>query len=172
MSTFLGFVGRVLLALLFLVSGINKIADIGGTAALLSSAGLPANFAWPVALFELVAGLALLLGVLTRLVSLLLAAFCLATAFFFHNNFVDPMQAALLLKNLAIAGGLLCLCALDSLRWSYDAVRERRLHELALRDAEARTHDAELRAARAEGAATTGNVVDPHPAPRRRRWWL
>lgn len=171
MSTFLGFVGRVLLALLFLVSGIGKIADIGGAAALLSSAGLPANFAWPVALFELVAGLALLFGMLTRLVSLLLAAFCLATAFFYHNNFVDPLQAAMLLKNLAIAGGLLCLCALDSLRWSYDAVRERRLHELAVRDAEARTHDAELRAARAEGA-TTGNVVDPHLVPRRRRWWL
>lgn len=146
MTTILGFVGRLLIALLFIVSGLGKLAAIGGTQAMLASAGLPTGLAWPTALFEVAAGLALVLGVMTRLVAVLLAAFCLLAAFFFHNDFADPMQAAMLLKNVAIAGGLLCLCALDTARWSYDAMRARRR-------AEADAHAAEVRAARAEGAA-------------------
>jgi hypothetical protein len=54
---------------------------------------------------------------------------------------------------VAIAGGLLCLCGLDTMRWSYDAMRERRKREAAALDAQARAHEAEVRAARAEGEA-------------------
>jgi putative oxidoreductase len=183
----LGFVGRLLIALLFIVSGANKLMDIGGTQAMIAAAGLPAGLAIPTALFELVAGLALVFGVVTRLFALLLALFCLATAFFFHNNFVDPVQAAALLKNLAIAGGLLCLCGLDTMRWSYDEMRERRHREAAALAAQARAHDAEVRAARAEGEAAgvrsaPGTVAVPAstvvtdvdgdgvPEVKRRRW--
>jgi putative oxidoreductase len=74
----------------------------------------------------------------------LLAGFCLLAAFFFHNQFMDPIQAAMLLKNLAIAGGLLCLCAVENYRWSYDDLRDRRRRDLQDREAE-------LREARAEG---------------------
>lgn len=153
MATMLGFIGRLLIALLFIVSGVTKLFDLGGTQAMLAGVGLPADLALPTALFEVVAGVALVFGAMTRLVALLLAAFCLATAFFFHNNFMDPVQAAMLLKNLAIAGGLLCLTGLDSIRWSYDAMRERRRVEHDARIAEGQAHEAELRAARAEGAA-------------------
>lgn len=149
MSTLLAFVGRVLIALLFIVSGINKFADLSGTQAMLGAVGLPANFAIGVAIFEVVAGLALVFGVLTRLFALVLAGFCVLTAFIFHNQFMDPVQAAMLLKNLAVAGGLLCLCALESWRWSYDSLRDRRNRDLKLREAELR--EAELRGARAEG---------------------
>jgi putative oxidoreductase len=151
MSMIFGFVGRLMIALLFIVAGANKLADIAGTQNMIASVGLPAGLAIPAALFEIGAGLALVFGVLTRLVALLLALFCLATAFFFHNDFVDPAQATALLKNLAIAGGLLCLCGLDTMRWSYDAMREKRRREAAARDAQSRAHDAEVRAARAEG---------------------
>jgi putative oxidoreductase len=153
MTTLLAFVGRLMIALLFIVSGANKLFDIAGTQQMIASVGLPASLALPTGLFEVIAGLALVFGVLTRLFALLLAAFCLLAAFFFHNNFVDPTQAAMLLKNIAIAGGLLCLTGLDTARWSYDALRRRRRDELAARDAEQRAHDAEVRAARAEGAA-------------------
>jgi len=160
MSMILGFVGRLLIALLFVVSGANKLMDIAGTETAITAVGLPSGLAIPTALFELVAGLALVFGVLTRLFAVLLALFCLATAFFFHNNFLDPNQATALLKNLAIAGGLLCLCGLDSMRWSYDAMRERRRREAAALDAQSRAHDAEVRAARAEGiAAGTRSVA-------------
>lgn len=191
MSTFLAFIGRLLIALLFVVSGASKLVDPTGTAQMLGSVGLPASLAVPTGLFELVGGLALVFGVLTRLFAVLLAAFCLVSAFFFHTNVTDPVQAAMLLKNIAIAGGLLCLTAVDSMRWSYDAMRARRRGELDAQDAEARRHEAELRAARAEGNAeamrdvgrdvgrpgTTRTVVadvdgDGLPEVRRRRRWF
>lgn len=149
MSTLLAFIGRVMIALLFLISGINKFADIAGTQAMLTAAHLPANLAVVTAAFEVVAGLALILGFFTRLFALLLAGFCLLAAFFFHNQFMDPVQAANLLKNVAVAGGLLCLCAVESFRWSYDDLRERRHRDLRAREAELR--EAELRGARVEG---------------------
>ena len=161
MSMILGFVGRLLIALLFIVSGVNKLADVAGTEAMITAVGLPAGLAIPTALFELVAGLALVFGVLTRLFAVLLALFCLTTAFFFHNNFLDPSQAAAMLKNLAIAGGLLCLCGLDTMRWSYDSMRERRRREAAALDAQSRAHDAEVRAARAEGEAAGARSAAP-----------
>ena len=159
MPTVLAFVGRLLIALLFIVSGAGKLMDISGTDAMIRAVGLPGGLALPIGVFEIVAGLALVFGAATRLFALLLAAFCLATGFFFHNNFVDPVQGAMLLKNVAIAGGLLCLTALDTVRWSYDAMRERRRHELASREAELRAHDAEVRAARAEGTANATHLA-------------
>ncbi len=153
MTALLGFFGRLLIAVLFIVSGVNKLADIGGTQAMIASVGLPGWLAVPTGLFEVIAGLALVFGVLTRLFALLLAGFCLAAAFFFHNDLLDPMQAAMALKNVAIAGGLLCLCALDTLRWSYDGLRyRRRLEQEEIAERE-RLHDREIRAARAEGLA-------------------
>lgn len=144
MSTLLAFIGRVLIALLFIVSGINKFADIPGTQAMLAGAHLPTSLAIVTAVFEVVAGLALVLGVLTRFFAILLALFCFLTAFFFHNQFMDPIQAAMLLKDVAIAGGLLCLSAAETFRWSYDDIRLRRRRDLEVRDAE-------LREARTEG---------------------
>lgn len=178
MTTLLAFVGRLMLALLFLVSGANKLMDISGTDAMIRSAGLPGGLALITGLFEVIAGLALVFGVATRLFAVLLAGFCLLAALFFHNNVADPMQAANFLKNIAIAGGLLSLTALDSIRWSFDAMRARRRAEIAEVDAEHRAHDAEVRAARAEGAATaTRSAFGSEPAVagdgtvvRRRRW--
>lgn len=153
MTTLLAFVGRVLIALLFIASGFGKLGDIAGTQAMLSSVGMPKALAWPTALFEIIAGFALVFGVMTRLTALLLAGFSLLAALLFHNDFADPMQSVMLLKNVAIAGGLLCLCAADTARWSYDALRRRRREDLAAREAEREAHDADLRAARAEGVA-------------------
>jgi putative oxidoreductase len=178
MTTLLAFIGRLLIALLFLVSGANKLMDISGTDAMIRSVGLPGGLALLTGLFEIVSGLALVFGVATRFFAVLLALFCLVSAFFFHNNFADPIQAAMLLKNVAIAGGLLCLTALDTVRWSYDAMRARRRAEVATRDAELRAHDAEVRAARAEGAAgatrpvTDGGTVVANDGTlvRKRRW--
>jgi len=185
MPTVLAFIGRILIALLFIASGIGKLADPASTAQMLAAVGLPTGLAVPTGLFELIAGLALVFGVLTRLFAVLLAGFCLAAAFFFHNNFTDPMQAAMLLKNVAIAGGLLCLTAVDSLRWSYDAMRERRRSEIAAQDAVERQHEAELRAARVEGTAAARTTAahsidrtvvtdvdgDGVPEVRKRRWF-
>ena len=153
MSAIAAFIGRLMLALLFVLAGIPKIIDPSGAAAMLESASLPPMLAQPTGIFEVVAGLLLALGFMSRLVSILLAGFTLLATFFFHNQFGDPLQAAMALKNVAIAGGLLMVFAYGNMRWSYDSMRARRKGEVAAADANARAHEAELRAARAEGRA-------------------
>lgn len=162
MSAIAAFIGRLMLALLFIMAGIPKIIDPSGAAAMLESASLPGSLAQPTGIFEVVAGLLLALGFMSRLVSILLAGFTLLATFFFHNQFGDPLQAAMALKNVAITGGLLMVFAYGNMRWSYDNMRARRKGELAAADANARAHEAELRAARAEGRAEVGTtrVVD------------
>lgn len=160
MSAIAAFMGRLLLALLFVLAGIPKIIDPSGAAAMLQSANLPGGLAQPVGVFEVVAGLLLALGFMTRLVSILLFGFTLLTVFFFHNQFGDPMQAAQALKNVAIAGGLLMVFAYGHMYWGYDRMRAQRKGERAAAEAEARAHEAELKAARAEGRAEALGTPD------------
>lgn len=153
MSAIAAFIGRVLIALLFVLSGIPKIIDPSGIQQMLADVGLPESLAQPTGIFEVVAGLLLALGLMTRLVSILLAGFVLLTTFFFHNELGDPEQAVQALKNAAIVGGLLVVFACGQMRWSYDHMRTRRKGEIATAKADERAHEAELRAARAEGRA-------------------
>ena len=152
MSMIAAVIGRLLLAVIFIVSGLQKLADPGPTAQMLSATNLPATLALPTGLFEAVAGVLLAIGLMTRLVSVVLAVFVALTIFFFHNQFADPLQGTLALKNLAIIGGLLMTFAYGQMRGSYDYLRAKR-----------QAHRAEVRAARAEGraeAATTPQAVE------------
>ena len=101
--------GRILLGIPFVMSGLSKLGAYAGTTSYISSVGLPApQLAFIVAVAtELGGGLLLLSGYKARLVSLLLAVFCLVTALFFHHNFGDQNQMIHFLKNVMIAGGLL-----------------------------------------------------------------
>jgi putative oxidoreductase len=103
--------GRVLLAVLFLVAGLGKLGAYAGTAAYMSSAGVPGAVLPIVITIEVVGGLAIILGWKTRVTALILAAFSLLTAVIFHRNFGDQIQATMFLKNLSIAGGFLLLVA-------------------------------------------------------------
>lgn len=102
---------RILLAFIFILSGWGKFFAIEGTAGYISSVGLPAAtlLAWAAAIFELVAGLALLVGFRTRETAWALAAFTLFAGFAFHFQPSDQMQMISFMKNLAIAGGFLAL---------------------------------------------------------------
>jgi putative oxidoreductase len=146
-------IGRILIALIFIFSGAGKLMDIGGTETMMVAAGLPSGLAIPTALFELLAGLCLAAGFMVRLVAVLLAGFTALTILFFHAQVGDPLQRIMLLKNLAIIGGL-ALAFAHSQMWShYYAIRSERRGELAARTSEERVRDAELRAARAEARA-------------------
>lgn len=153
MSATAAFIGRLMLAALFVLAGIPKILDPSGAATMLESANLPGMLAMPAGVFEVVAGLLLALGFMTRFVSILLFGFTLLVTFFFHNQFSDPLQAAMALKNVAVAGGLLMVFAYGHMYWGYDRMRAQRKGELAAVDANERALEAELRAARAEGRA-------------------
>lgn len=170
MSMLAVFIGRLFIAVIFIVSGINKLIHVSDTSAMIASAGLPGGLAIPVGLFELIAGVCIALGIAARLWSILLAGFVLATILFFHREVTDPVQAMAAMKNLAIAGGLLCLFGYGHTRWSYDALRQRRRDELTAHETQQRASEAELRAARAEGRAEAVGapvVVEKRPFWRR-----
>ena len=114
-------VGRALMALIFILGGLSKFGDLAGTGAYMQGIGLPAILAGPAAAFELLGGLAVLLGWKTRLVAPLLAGFCVVTAALFHSNFSDQMQMIMFMKNLAMAGGFLTLYAHGAGAMSLDA---------------------------------------------------
>lgn len=71
--------------------------------------GLPfPEFAYLLAIVaEIGGGIILLVGYRTHIVSVILAAFAVVTALFFHHSFADQNQLVNFLKNFAIAGGLL-----------------------------------------------------------------
>jgi putative oxidoreductase len=102
--------GRVLIALLFLGGAAQKWMGPGAVEGLLAGAGLPEWLVWPALVFNLLAGLALILGVQVRAVAALLAAYCMATSVF-HLIPADPWQMSIFVKNWAIAGGCLVLAA-------------------------------------------------------------
>ncbi len=141
-SGLLAFIGRVMLAVIFIISGAMKLTDISGTGTYMASVGLPSGMALPVALFEVVGGLMIVFGVFTRLTAFAFAAFCLLTALLFHRETADPIQAAMAFKNIAIAGGFLCLFAYDQKSWSFDSYRTRKRREADARVAGTSDHPA------------------------------
>lgn len=110
-QTLAGPVGRVLLALIFVTSGFDKIVNYAGTAGYMEAMGVPAMLLPLVIVTELAGGLAVMLGWHTRLAALALAGFTVIAALLFHADFADPMQSIMFMKNIAIAGGLLVLVA-------------------------------------------------------------
>lgn len=126
----LAFAGRLLLAALFLPAGIAKITGFAGTVGYIASVGLPAaTLAALAAIFvEVVGGIALILGLGTRLAALALAFFTLVASFIFHAYWAVPADQAyvtelLFFKNIAVAGGLMVLAAWGAGGWSVDARR-------------------------------------------------
>lgn len=119
--------GRLLLAAIFLMSGLGKLADPAATAAYIASKGLPLPelAAWGASAVEVFGGLLLIAGFQTRLAALALAGFTVAAAVLFHAEFGDRNQMIHFLKNIAIVGGLLQVVAFGAGAFSLDAWRSR-----------------------------------------------
>jgi putative oxidoreductase len=117
--------GRILLSIMFILSGFSKLTAIGGTAGYFGSLGLPAPtiVAILVGLLELFGGLAVLVGFQTRIAAIALAVFTVAATAVAHLDFADQMQVLMLMKNLGIAGGFLVLAAFGPGAMSLDARR-------------------------------------------------
>jgi len=103
--------GRVLLAVLFLLSGVGKLGAYKATAAYMASVGVPGALLPAVIATELLGSLAIILGWKVRVAAFLLAGFSVLTALTFHNNLADQTQMIMFFKNLSIAGGFLLLVA-------------------------------------------------------------
>jgi putative oxidoreductase len=118
-------VGRVLLSILFILSGFAKLTAISGTAQWFGSIGLPLPTAVAViaGLIEFLGGLAILVGFKTRIVAVVMAIFTLAATAIAHLDFSDQMQLLMLQKNLGLTGGFVLLAVLGAGAYSIDAKR-------------------------------------------------
>ncbi|MGH8354194.1 MAG: DoxX family protein [Pseudomonas sp.] len=114
---------RLLLAHIFLLSGLSKIVGYADTQGYMEAMGVPGALLPLVIAVEVGGSLALIVGFFTRWAALALAAFCVAAALIFHRNFGDQMQMIMFMKNLAIAGGLLLLYVQGAGAFSIDAKR-------------------------------------------------
>jgi putative oxidoreductase len=123
-------IARVLLALMFVLAGVGKLAGLEGTAGYIASKGLPMPMVLAAAtgVLELVAGVMLIVGWQARWAALALAAFTLLASVLFHNYWAMPAeqqmtQQLMFMKNLAVTGGLLAVFAFGAGTLSLDARR-------------------------------------------------
>ncbi len=112
-------VGRVLMALLFIISGFGKLTAAAATKAYFGKIGVPVpDIAYIVSVsMELGVGILFLVGIRTRIMAVVLAVFTVATAVLGHGELAQQTQ---FLKNLAIAGGFLGFAILGGGAYSVD----------------------------------------------------
>lgn len=126
-------IGRILLGWIFVRSGYGKIFDISAYAATFPARGLPPFLAYISVPVEFFGGVALMLGLATRYVVLVMVVFMLVATFSSHRywNFTDVnirrIQDGNFYKNMAMIGGFCFLFVCGSGRFSVDAFLRRRL---------------------------------------------
>jgi putative oxidoreductase len=103
--------GRVLLSLLFLLSGLSKLGGYAGAAAYMAAKGVPGALLPLVIATEVLGAILIIVGWQTRIVAFVMAGFTLLAALLFHNQFSDQVQMVMFLKNVSIAGAFLLLVA-------------------------------------------------------------
>lgn len=118
---------RVLLMILFIISGWGKLTNFSGTVAYMAVVGAPVPMiaACIAIVMEFFVAIALILGFYTRPLAFLFALFVLGTALIGHHfwTMVEPERAANVtnfFKNMGIMGGLLLLGLTGPGRYSID----------------------------------------------------
>jgi putative oxidoreductase len=120
-------VARILISAIFLVSGFAKLTDPAGAVGYMNMAGVPYadTLVYVAGLAEILGGLSLLVGFMTRIGALGLFLFLIPTTLYFHafwnmTGADAKMQMVNFMKNLAIMGGLLAIYAWGPGRYSID----------------------------------------------------
>ena len=116
------FLARILLAYIFIVAGWGKLVGYDATLAYMQAMNVPGALLPITILLELGGGIALVLGLQTRVIAGLLAGFSVVTAFIFHGAAEDAVN---FMKNFAMAGGFLVLLVQGAGRFSLDQVIEK-----------------------------------------------
>lgn len=114
-------VGRLLMAVLFLMAGMDQIGHFSGFIEKLAADGIPVMLAALVFWFLLLSGLFLALGLLTRPTALAMAGFTLASGIIAYGDLAEPTDMLMLLKNVSLTGGYLVIFAHGAGRLSMDA---------------------------------------------------
>lgn len=133
MTRYAPLAGRILLSLIFLVSGLGKIPAWDQTAAYMASRGMPVVPLFLIAAIciEVGAGLSVMLGFRAKAGATALMVFLVPATLIFHNFWTYPpaeqqVQMVMFLKNVSILGGLLLVAAFGAGPVSVDARRSRR----------------------------------------------
>lgn len=120
-------VGRIMLAAIFVLSGVMKLADFEGALGHMQAQAIPyaSTLLIIAAIAEIAGGLSIMTGFLTRLGAFGLFLYLIPTTLLFHDfwNFAGPeriAQSAHFMKNVAIMGGLLVLMAHGAARHAID----------------------------------------------------
>ena len=118
-------VSRILLAVMFLISGFGMLSDPSGTAGFFGAVGIPLAglVVWLVIALKILGGIAVVVGYQTRWAAYAFAAFCVATAFIAHFDPSNQAEMTTFFKNLAVAGGFLALSVVGPGALSVDARR-------------------------------------------------
>jgi putative oxidoreductase len=121
-------VARVCLGLIFLASGVGKLADWSGTVGYAASKGVPEVLLAGAVALELLGAASLLAGWKTRWGIAALLIFLVPVTAVFHGPWTAQgaevqLQVIQFLKNLSIAGGLLAVAAAGPGAFSVDARR-------------------------------------------------
>jgi putative oxidoreductase len=119
-------VGRIFLAVIFILSGFGKITGYDGTAHYMATKLPMVGVLLPLTILtELGGGLALAAGFKARWVALLLGAFTVLAAIIFHDFWAADAASKMsqqinFMKNIAISGGMLMVYAFGPGRYSID----------------------------------------------------
>lgn len=122
-------IGRILMALIFVLAGISKLGAIAATSAHMADHGIPyANIlVWGVVALELGGGILLIVGFLTRLAATAFFFYLLALAVIFHAYWTMSgaqahAQHGEFFEHLAMMGGMLFVVAFGAGPYSIDAL--------------------------------------------------
>ena len=125
MSGLLSLIARVMIAAIFLGSGVEKAVNAKKTIDTMAGVGIPyPNLLYFGALaFLFVGGVLVAIGLFTRVGALLLMVFLAMATYYFHPAWKDASQQIAFMKNAAIFGGLLMLFANGPGGWAVSGKR-------------------------------------------------
>jgi putative oxidoreductase len=128
-------IGRVMLALIFVLSGFGKITGFAGTAGYMVNAGIPHSLVYPGMLLsiaiELGGGLLIVVGFKARLAALVIFLFLIPVTIMFHfapyrdallhgQTMIALTNMIMMMKNLSMMGGLLLVASMGPGGYSID----------------------------------------------------
>ncbi|HXN05623.1 MAG TPA: DoxX family protein [Nitrospiria bacterium] len=116
MNSYVMLIGRVLVASIFVLSGISKIGNFSGTSQFMASKGLPASDFLLVMtiIIEVLGGISIIFGYKAKWGAWALFVFMIPVTLVFHTNFADQNQMIHFLKNISMMGGLLYIASAGS----------------------------------------------------------
>ena len=108
---YISLLARLLLSIIFIKSGIDKLIAPAATQQYMEAKGIPLAgiLLIPTIIVLIGGGLSVLLGYYPRIGALLLVGFLIPATLIFHTDFSQPLQEIQFLKNLGLMGGLLMI---------------------------------------------------------------